>query len=184
MQHSNLKQALLKAFTFAALSLFSFNAKAGGDSYEIYLNSKLILKQYLTQPLNISSLQLGKENSEDRLVIFYSHCGQTGRGRSIAIKDEKGKILKEWRFTNSTGSNKNMIIPVKELLQAAKTNSSSRLQLYYAAQELTKELMLTSLHLGESSLTLNQDRNSAGIISLIGVLAIGLIYRIKALSFL
>ncbi len=183
MQHSNLKHALVKAFTFAALSLFTFNAKAGGDTYEIYLNNKLLLKQYLTQPLNISSLQLDKENSDDRLVIFYSHCGQTGKGRSVVIKDEKGEIIKEWTFANSTGSNKSMIIPVRELLQLAKNNSSSRLHLYYAAKELPKGLMLTSLHLEKTNITFNHQKINAGITTLIGVLAMGLIYRIKALSF-
>ena len=155
MQHSNLKRNLVKAFTFAALSLFTFNAKAGADSYEIYLNNKLILKQFVTESLNIKSLQLDKANSNDRLVIFYSHCGQTGKGRSIAIKDENGKILKEWKFANSTGSNGSMIIPVKEILQLVKNNTSSRLHLYYAAQQLPKGLMLTSVDLGKSSVTLN-----------------------------
>ncbi len=110
--------------------------------------------------------------------------GQAGKGRSIAIKDEKGKILKEWTFANSTGSKKSMIIPVKELLQLAKNNSSSRLHLYYAAQELPKGLMLTSLHLGKSNLIFNHKKINAGITTLIGVLSLGLIYRIKALSFL
>ena len=153
MRHSNFKQTLVKAFTFAALSLFTFNAKAGADSYEIYLNNKLILKQYVTQSLNIKSLQLSKANSNDRLVIFYSHCGHTGKERSIAIKDEKGKILKEWKFANSTGSNESMIIPVKEILQLEKNNTTSHLRLYYAAQQLPKGYMLTSLDLGKSSVT-------------------------------
>lgn len=164
MQHSNFKQILVKAFTFAGLSLFTFNAKAGRDSYEIYLNNKLILKHYVTEPLNIKSLQLDKANSNDRLVIFYSHCGQTGKGRSIVIKDEKGKILKEWKFANSTGSNKSMIIPVKEILRLEKNNTNGRLRLYYAAQQMPKGLMLTSLDLGKSSVTLNNPKAKPGII--------------------
>ena len=58
-------------------------------------------------------------------------CGQTGKGRSIAIKDDKGKIVKEWKFANATGSNESMVIPAKELLQLAKTNSKTHLTLYY-----------------------------------------------------
>ena len=165
MQHSNFKQTLAKAFTFAALSLFTFNAKAGGDSYEIYLNNKLILKQYVTEPLNLKSLQLDKANSNDRLVIFYSHCGQTGKGRSIAIKDEKGKILKEWKFANSTGS-KSMIIPVKEILQLEKNNTNGRLRLYYAAQQMPKGLMLTALDLGKSSVAFNSPKAKPGSVPL------------------
>ncbi|MBA2562613.1 MAG: hypothetical protein H0V14_06800 [Chitinophagaceae bacterium] len=179
MQHSNFKQTLVKAFTFAALSLFTFNAKAGGDSYQIYLNNKLLLKQYVTQPLNVKSLQLDKANLNDRLVIFYSHCGQTGKGRSIAIKDEKGKIIKEWKFANSTGSNESMIIPVKELLQLEKNNLNGRLHLYYASQQLPKGRMLTSLNLGKSNVTYNHAKTNAGVTTLYGVLVVGLLYRIN-----
>lgn len=169
MRHSNLKQTLAKAFTFAALLLFTFSAKAGGDSYKIYLNNKLILKQYVTQPLNLKSLQLDKAKSNDRLVIFYSHCGQTGRGRSIAIKNEKGIVLKEWKFANSTGSNESMVIPVKELLQLEK-NNNSLLRLYYAAKELPKGRMLTSLDLGKNNITFNQPKSKAGAITLAEIL--------------
>jgi len=182
MQHSNFKRTLVKAFTFAALSLSTFDAKAGGDSYEIYLNNKLILKQYVTQPLNIKSLQLDKVNSNDRLVIFYRHCGHTGKGRSIAIKDEKGKILKEWKFANSTGSNESMIIPVKEILQLEK-NVNGGLMLYYAAQQLPKGLMLTSLNIGKNSVTFNQPKAKAAVIGVAGVLAITILFYSKFIFF-
>ncbi len=155
MQHSSFKNAFVKTFAFAVLSLITFNAIAGGDSYQIYLNNKLILKQYVTQSLNIKSLQLEKINSNDQLVILYSHCGQTGKGRSIAIKDDNGKILKEWKFANATGSNESMVIPAKELLQLAKNNIKTHLTLYYTAQELPKGRMLTSVDLGKSNVTFN-----------------------------
>ena len=154
------------------LSLFTFNAIAGGDSYEIYLNNKLILKQYVSQPLNMKSLQLDKANFNDQLVIFYRHCGQTGKGRSISIKDEEGKILKEWKFANATGSNESMVIPAKELLRLAKNNIITHLTLYYTAQELPKRRMLTSVDLGRSSLTFNHPKvetSSAWATALVGV---------------
>lgn len=154
MQHSNLKPAFVKAFTFALISLFTFNAKAGGDSYEIYLNNKLILKQFVTQPLSISSLQLDKANLSDKLTIFYSHCGQPGKGRSLAIKDDKGNIVKQWKFADATEL-RGMIIPVKELLQLEKNNSKTHLNLYYAAQQLPQGRMLTSIGLGKKDITIN-----------------------------
>ncbi len=162
MKPSNLKQAFVKAFTFALLSLSTFNANAGGDIYEIYLNNKLILKQFVILPLNIKSLQLDKANSNDQLVIFYSHCGQTGKERSIAIKDDKGKIVKQWKFANATSSNKSMIIPVKELLQLGENNTKTHLHLYYAARELPKGRILTSVDLVKSNVTFNQPKAKAG----------------------
>lgn len=156
MQHSNLKQTPVKVFAIAALCLtvFTLTAKAGIDSYEIYLNNKLILKQSAAQPLNFKGLQLNKSNSNDQLVIYYFHCntmGKAGKGRSIAIKDGKGNTLKEWKFADATGSNTGMVIPVKELLQLANNNSNGPLSLYYAAQERPKEQMLTSFYVGEKS---------------------------------
>lgn len=162
MQNSSFKNAFVKAFTFGVLSLFTFNAIAGGDSYEIYLNNKLILKQYVAQPLNIKSLQLDKINSNDQLVILYSHCGQTGKGRSIAIKDDNGKILKEWKFANATGSDESMVIPAKEILQLAKNNTITYLTLYYTAQQLPKGRMLTSVDLGKHNVTFTYPKIKAG----------------------
>ncbi|MEP6583772.1 MAG: hypothetical protein ABJA90_05885 [Ginsengibacter sp.] len=147
MQHSIFKNAFLKAFTFAVLFLSAFKTKAGGDVYEIYLNSKLIAKQFVTQPLNIKDLQLDRANSNDRLVIIYNHCGQTGKGRTIAIKDDKGKVLREWKFADAKGSDVSMVIPVKELLTLAKNYSEKHLTLYYAAQQLPKGRLLTSVNL-------------------------------------
>lgn len=163
MEHSIFRNALVKAFTFALLSLFTFSAKAGGDMYEIYLNNKLLLKQFVTQPINIKNLELDKANANDRLVIIYSHCGQTGKGRTIAIKDDKGNILKEWKFANATGSNESMVIPVKELLLLAKNNHKIHLSLYYAAQELPKGRMLTSMDLVNSNETFYKPKARAGL---------------------
>ncbi len=149
MKHLFFKNAFVKALAFVMLSLFTFGARAGGDSYEIYLNNKLILKQYVTQPLNIKSLQLDKANSNDKLVIFYSHCGETGKDRHIAIKDDNGRILKEWKFANSKGSNASMVIPVKELLMIAK-QSKTHVTLFYSAQQLPKGRLLTSVNIGDA----------------------------------
>ncbi len=140
-----------KTFALVVLALLTFSAKAGRDSYEIYLNNKLILKQYVAEPLSIKSLQLDKLNSGDKLVIFYSHCGQTGKGRSIAIKDDAGKIVKEWKFANASVPKSGMVIPARELMEIAK--NKSHLTLFYAAQELPKGQMLASLTLRKGNVT-------------------------------
>ncbi len=87
MLHTNFKSALVKTFTLIVLSLtvFTYASKAGGDRYEIYLNDKLITQQYVGKlAVDVSSLQLDKANYKDKLVIYYSHCGTAGKGRSIA----------------------------------------------------------------------------------------------------
>lgn len=150
MLHTTFKQAFMKIFTLVTLCFitFSFTTKRGLDSYEIYLNDKLILKQSVNQPLSLRKLQLGKANDSDQLRINYQHCegNGVGTGRSIVIKDKKGNTLKKWTFANAIGSNTAMVIPVKELLQVERNNANQDLSIYYTAQELPKGEMLAALH--------------------------------------
>ncbi|MET3877265.1 hypothetical protein [Chitinophaga sp. OAE865] len=137
---------MLTALCFTA---FSFTPKVGLDSYEIYLNNKLILKQSVNQPLNLRVLQLSQASSGDQLHIIYKHCSLQGAGtnRSIILKDENGNTLKKWSFANATGSDLSMVIPVKELLQLEKMNAAHHLSLHYTARELYKaEETLAFLH--------------------------------------
>lgn len=137
-----IKEAMIKMFALITLSftVFSFTTKLGLDSYEIYLNNKLILKQSVNQPLSLRILQLGKANDNDQLRINYKHCTLegAGTGRTIVLKDEKGNTLKKWAFTNASGSDLSMVIPVKELLQLEKNNADHELSLQYTARELPK----------------------------------------------
>lgn len=146
MKHSTLNQTFIKMFTLITLcfSAFSFTTNLGLDSYEVYLNDKLILKQSVNQPLNLRTLQLGNANDNDQLRIKYTHCMIKGAGtdRSIVIKDEKGNALKKWEFANARGSNLSMTISVKELLQLKRNNVNHDLSLYYISRELPKGEML------------------------------------------
>jgi hypothetical protein len=94
----------------------------------------------VNQPLSLRILQLGKANDNDQLRINYKHCTLEGAGtdRTIVLKDEKGNTLKKWAFTNASGSDLSMVIPVKELLQLEKNNADHELSLQYTARELPK----------------------------------------------
>lgn len=139
-----IKMFMLLTLCFAT---FSFTTKFGLDSYEIYLNNKLILKQSVNQPLNLRVLQLKPENAGDQLLITYKHCNLPGAGtdRSITLEDEKGNVLKKWAFPDATGSDLSMKIPVKELLQLEKSNVHPDLSLHYTARELVKGQTLAFL---------------------------------------
>jgi hypothetical protein len=153
MQHRSLKPAWAAILTIIMACLQSFTAKAGSESFEIYLNNKLIVRQAVTQSLTLQSLALDKTNKDDELVIYYNHCGAIGKGRTIAIKDDKGNTIKEWKFADATGSNKGMTIPVKELLQLEKNYSHTNLNLVYFAQQLPKGRALSVLQFTGKSTT-------------------------------
>ena len=125
---------------------------AGTDSYRIYLNNKLVLQQYVTRSLDLKNLPLSEANANDKLVIYYNHCGATGRSRSIAVKDENGVVLKEWKFPdapvkdggmNIPAGDDGMTIPVKEILALqAKVHG---LSLFYSSQQLPSGHLLTRI---------------------------------------
>jgi hypothetical protein len=160
MQHSTFNQAFMKLFTLITLCFIAvgFTGNLGLDSYEVYLNDKLILKHSVNQPLNLRTLQLDKASADDHLRIIYTHCMVKGAGtdRSIAIKNEKGTVIKKWEFPNATGSNLSMTIPVKELLKIEKASTDHDLRIYYTARELPKGEMLALIQQDKKSISGNK----------------------------
>ncbi len=135
------------ALALICLSVFSVPAKAGGDYFKVYLNNKLILEHYAYKTLDLKQLQLDKSNINDKLVFHYSHCGQIGSGRKIAVKDAKGNVIREWKFEDVSGKHSGMIIPVKELLQLKQDD----LQFVYTAKELPKGQLMASVRLTDKT---------------------------------
>lgn len=157
MKHPSFKPACTAIVATLIFCLQAFIVKAGTDSYEIYLNNKLILRQVVNKALTLQSLQLDKANKNDQLVIYYNHCGAIGKGRTIAIKDDKGNIIKEWKFADFNGTDKGMTIPVKELLQFEKSYAHTPLNLFYSAQQLPQGRTLSALQFTDKGTTwLNQ----------------------------
>lgn len=150
MKQINFRQWFFRIFALItlAVSVLSFTTNFGLDSYEIYLNNKVILRQTVNQPLSLRVLQLGEVNKNDQLKIIYRHCKKEGAGtnRSITIKDEKGNILKTWAFANATNADLSMPIAVKELLNLEKAYSGHELSIHYSAQELPAGEMLSALN--------------------------------------
>lgn len=111
--------------------LYSFTAPAGGDIVRVYLNDKLVMEQFGPDMRPGQTISIADARPEDRLAVFYSHCGQLGTNRTIAIRDEDNRLLKRWSFANN---GKYMICPVKDL--NALQRGKHTLRIYYAADEL------------------------------------------------
>jgi hypothetical protein len=129
----------------ASFTLLSFTNSKGGEGFEIYLNSKLVLQQYGNQLNNVKSIQLDQSSPNDELTIKYHHCGQVGKNRSITIKDGQNKILKEWHFADVSTGNAAMTCKVKDITGLKKGNGAITLNLYYSSTELPKGKQLVSL---------------------------------------
>lgn len=150
MKRTTFQRAFVKASMFAFICCIAFvtTAKAGVDSYSIYLNDKLLLKQSMDKPFTLQSLQLDKANPNDKVIIYYTQChapNKVGSGRSIVVKDAEGNKIKEWKFEDVKGSNLAMVIPVNELIALQKKKGASSLTLFYNAEKLEREQKLASL---------------------------------------
>ena len=152
MQNSSFKALLVLLLTTTLACLQSFTI-AGGEVFEIFLNNKLLISQAVHKPFALQSLQLDKANKNDQLVIYYHHCGYTGKDRTIVIKDDKGNVIKEWKFADASGAKKGMTIPVKDLLQLEKNYSGANLNIIYYAQQLPKGRALSAIQFNGKSTT-------------------------------
>jgi hypothetical protein len=126
----------------------------GGEHFQVYLNDKLILEQGITASFKAKNLPLDNATASDKLVIHYRQChGLIAKGRSLSIKDENGKTLKEWKFADSKESA--MVIPVKEILQLQKQYANSTFKLYYTSTEYSEDRTLASLQMKSDKTALN-----------------------------
>ena len=131
-------KSLLILFSAA---LFSFAVKKGGDSFEVWLNGKRVLEQYVHVAKGVQTLYLTPTSDNDRLDIYYRHCGQTGTGRYITIKDEKNRPLKVWKFNDATDNNVAMSFKLRDLL-SLKKNKTDKLNLFYSSSQLPEGRLL------------------------------------------
>jgi hypothetical protein len=150
MKKIRIGQAFILLFTLITLSITisSFTNRFGLDKYEFYVNDKLLLKQYVNQPLNLRVLQLDKAKETDQLQIVYSHCMRDngpGTGRSVTLKDENGNTLHKWVFADANSAGLKMTIAVKDLLQLEKKNTGHQLSLYYSSKESERVEMLAAV---------------------------------------
>jgi len=126
------------------LSLFSFTSKFGGDSFEVRLNGKRILQQFVHVSKGVQTLHLANASANDRLDIYYSHCGQTGTNRLITVKDEKDRPLKVWKFTDATEKNAAMSFRLKDIL-SLKRHKTDKLNLVYSSSQLPNGRMIATI---------------------------------------
>ena len=125
-------------------TLFSFSTYRGAHSFRVYLNDKMILEQYVGAKEGAKTFELAKANYNDELKVYYNECGQVGKGRSIAIRDENNKTLKEWRFADVNSLTSGMSCKVGEILDLQK-NKSGKLQLYYTSKILPDGQLIAAI---------------------------------------
>jgi len=138
-----------RTFTWSLLvmlcaTLFSFSAKRGGDSFEIVLNGKRVLQQFVYVSKGVQTIQLTPTSDNDKLDIYYNHCGQVGKNRYITIKDDKDQPLKVWKIADAVDKNGAMSFKLKDILSLRK-NKTDKLNLFYSSRELPSGRTLATI---------------------------------------
>lgn len=146
MLHKKIRTILLLAL---ATSLFAFSSKFGGESYQIYLNKKLLVKEFVSMNHATQSFSLDKSTYNQEVDIYYSHCGQVGKDRTITIKDDN-KVLKQIHYADFTGKNSGMSFHVSDFVNWDK-RPADQLSIYYSSKEIPNGRLLATINLmGES----------------------------------
>jgi hypothetical protein len=137
--------------------LFSFSSRPGSHSFQVYLDSKLVIDQHVNSNMDAPKLSLDPAENYNQLVVKYNECGRTVTGRTITIKDDRNNVLKELRFEGaSSGYEGTMLCPVKDIL-ALKQKGSNTLKLYYSSKEFPVGQQLAYLVIsGEPKTALNR----------------------------
>ena len=125
---------------FLAAALFAFS-EVGGDSYTIYLGDKLMMKEHVMANRPVRNIHITGESNESVLRVYYSHCGKTGVGRSVSVRDRDKKNLKTWSFSD----NDEMEVHLRELVRVV--GNSNSVQLVYTSAEIPEGKLLAGITL-------------------------------------
>lgn len=139
----------MKILAFSVV-FFSFAPRFGGEHYQIHVNNALRVQQVIAHQEEMPNLTL-TSTTLGNITVFYDHCGQIGKNRSLTIQNKQGKAVKTWSFIN--GSDKRMALDAKEVVAILK-HENSDLKLIYTSTEIPKGRELAKLILD------NGDRGS------------------------
>ena len=117
----------------AFLQLASSFRPLGGELYEVWAGKRQLIREFVHHQEKLNAVSLRDLPPNESLIVYYNHCGQTGRGRSISIRTAGGEVLASKTYRDESGPS-GMMIPVRELLHLRK--SSSELRVYYASREI------------------------------------------------
>ena len=97
------KYAALCLMLVFCTALFSFSNKRGGDVFEIYLNGKQVHQQFVHIDKSVKTIYLASLSDNDKIDVYYSHCGYAGKARVITIRNEKNEVIKKMEFGDGEG---------------------------------------------------------------------------------
>jgi len=141
------KPLAIRSLVLVALcaTLFSFSGETGMDNFTIYLNNKLLLKEYVLPEASLKSISLPMNASRDVLKVHYDHCGKIGMKRSLSVQNGQKKVLRTWEFPDDASAV--MELEVAGLLEF--TGNNQGLVLVYASREIPRGRALVAFRVSD-----------------------------------
>jgi hypothetical protein len=147
----------MKKYTFLFVSflvmlcigLFSFSSNGGGDVFAIYFNGRQVHRQFVHIDHSVKALQLNVSGANDKVEVFYSHCGKMGTSRTLTLKNERNELIKELKFADADDDKSLMGFYPATFAKA----QNVKVNLYYASKELPEGKLLATINWNDQKLT-------------------------------
>jgi hypothetical protein len=149
MRSNNKKPLLLLVVIGLVTMLSSFAPRFGGEGYQIFVNSKLVLERFGKDMDVIQTLKLDQYAAGSQLTVRYYHCGKIGKGRTITLKDDNMHVLKQWKYNDVNEPVAGMHCNVKDIMSLE--TGARNLKLYYASSELPEGRLLASIQVNATA---------------------------------
>lgn len=150
----NNRITLLRMLALAALCtlFYSFTVLPGAHRFQVYLDSKLMVEQYVNPRAEAPRLVIDPSVTHQQLVINYDECGRTVSNRTLTLKDNNNTVLKKWNFTGDTsGYQDPMTCSWKEIV-SLKPKGSNTVKLYYSSKEYPEGVQVAYLVLEKEAI--------------------------------
>ena len=128
------KFLLLPILSLLSVFQLSFSNTRGGDVLQVFLNGRQVHQQFVHVDKSAKTLHLTSVKESDRLEVFYSHCGHTGKSRVLIFKNEMGEVVKKLTYPDVEGNVSRMAFSKTDVLKA----NGGNLKLFYASKEMTE----------------------------------------------
>jgi hypothetical protein len=127
-----------------AAPLMAFTLR-GGDSFEIFVGKTRAVQQFIHMDNTVKTVDLSTAALSDELRVTFSHCGQTGTNRRIALKHNQ-QILKEWKFADiKPGGSPIMTVSVRDIVAVQKSLNVKNISLLYSSDSIKEGRVLVTL---------------------------------------
>ena len=146
-----LKSTAGLALIFVIIASTAFTSKPGGDSYSIYLNDKMLVQHFVYMKKALPHVAFNQASPDDKVVVFYNHCGRTGTARVISVRDKSNNVLKNFKFPDAIDKAGGMRFSLRDLNELQKAQKEN-LSLYYFSKEIPEGKMLATVSVSDNAM--------------------------------